>query len=108
MGNGCDCYIYPGGPDSTKTYTPSHAEIDSAENAIKRKMAMKNPPNNMYDLVSQGLDNFQRHYHGTYNQKGKKELRIHGISKTNPNEVWVTYYDFATDKIYNFLLYGSH
>jgi hypothetical protein len=107
-GHGCDCYIYPGGPDSTKTYTPTHDEIDSAEFAIKRKMAMKNPPNNMYDLVSLGLDNFERHYHGTISQKGKRELRIHGVNKSNTNEVWVTYYSLYTDKLYDFILYGSH
>jgi len=103
----CDCYIYPGGNDSTKTYTPTHAEIDTAENAIRRKMEMKNPPRNMNELINLGLESFERHYHGTINKNGHLELRIHGVNKANPNEVWVTYYDLTTGKLYNFIIYGA-
>jgi hypothetical protein len=106
-GHGCDCYIYPGGNDTTKTFTPTHAQIDTVENAIMQKMAMKHPPNNMRDLVELGLDNFSRHYHGTISEKGHKELRVHGVNKSNPNEVWVTYYDLTTGKLYNFIFYGA-
>ena len=108
MENECDCYIYPGGNDSTKSYTPTHLEIDSAENAIRERMATKNPPNGMHDLVVLGLDNFERHYHGTINKSGHKELRIHGVNKSNTNEVWVTYYDLSTGKLYNFTMFGGY
>jgi hypothetical protein len=106
-GNECDCFIYPGGNDTTKTYTPTHAEIDTAEAAIRRRLGMKNPPNNLREIVELGLENFERHYHGTLSKAGHKELRIHGVNKGNPNEVWVTYYDLTTGKLYNFIVYGA-
>ena len=106
--NDCDCFIYPGGNDTTKSYTPTHAQIDSAEYAIRDRIGMKNPPANMHDLVRLGIEQFERHYHGTINKDGHRELRIHGVNKANPNEVWVTYYDIDKHKLYNFTIYGSY
>ncbi|HXP53067.1 MAG TPA: hypothetical protein VN922_24195 [Bacteroidia bacterium] len=108
MENECDCFIYPGGNDTTKSFTPTHAQIDTAEAAIRLRIEMRNPPGNMRDLVRLGLDQFERHYHGTINKDGHKELRIHGVNKSNPDEVWVTYYDLTTNKLYNFTIYGSY
>jgi len=108
MENECDCFIYPGGNDTTKSFTPTHAQIDTAEVAIRLRIDTRNPPSNMHDLVRLGLDQFERHYHGTINKDGHKELRIHGVNKSNPNEVWVTYYDLTTNKLYNFTVYGSY
>ena len=68
---------------------------------------MKNPPHNMLELINLGLESFERHYHGTINKNGHLELRIHGVNKANPNEVWVTYYDLTTGKLYNFIVYGA-
>jgi len=107
-GNDCDCFVYPGGNDTTKSYTPTHAQVDSAEDAIRDKINQRNPPNNMHDLVRYGLPQFERHYHGTINKEGHKELRIHGVNKANPNEVWVAYYDVATHTLHNFSIFGSY
>lgn len=105
--NNCDCYIYPGGNDTTKSYTPTHDQIDSAEHAIRVKI-LTNPSTNMRDLVRLGLEQFERHYHGTINRDGNKELRIHGVNKSNPNEVWVAYYDLKTNTLHNFSIFGAY
>lgn len=106
--NNCDCFIYPGGNDTTKSYTPTHAQIDSAEDAMRALILSHNPPTKMHDLVRLGMDQFERHYHGTINKDGNKELRIHGVYKLNTNEVWVAYYDCRTHTIHNFSIYGSY
>ncbi|MGP8215725.1 MAG: hypothetical protein ACLQQ4_09205 [Bacteroidia bacterium] len=108
MENDCDCFIYPGGNDTTKSFTPTHTEIDSAESAIREKISQKLHPDNMRILVQLGLVNFERHYHGTINKNGHKELRIHGVNKSNPNQVWVTYFDLTDKKLYNFSFFGGY